>query len=169
VQTLTERGTKLFLYELKEQGYDAPVTQLEDTKVNNKRGYAIFKLLKSSQLRSPIYEVIEMLFLQVGPSNMKIQVNEESLEVSVKPILLHINREENSPMIDILQNNIKEGKVMIRHKEVMLDSDLETLHTVVPSKIKEKVNRIVQNVPDMTIEYFVKIAIENELKNRGIL
>jgi hypothetical protein len=46
-----------------------------------------------------------------------------------------LNEEEHKAVIDLLQHNCIEGKVIIHHKGVMVDSDLETIHTVVPSSI----------------------------------
>ena len=50
----------------------------------------------------------------------------------------------------------------------MVDSDLETIHTVVPSGVKEKVAQVVRE-EEMTIEDFVKYCIEKELRARGVL
>ncbi|WP_169803704.1 hypothetical protein [Neobacillus niacini] len=49
-----------------------------------------------------------------------------------------------------------------------LDSDLETIHTVIPSDIKE-VTQVIEQEGNMTIEDFVKVAIEKELRSRGML
>ncbi|MFB9759047.1 hypothetical protein [Ectobacillus funiculus] len=61
-----------------------------------------------------------------------------------------------------------EGTVSVRHKGVMIDSDLETIHTVIPSGVKEKVAQVVRE-EEMTIEDFVKYCIEKELRARGLL
>ena len=50
----------------------------------------------------------------------------------------------------------------------MIDSDLETIHTVVPSYVREKVAQIVRE-EEITIEDFVKYCIEKELRARGLL
>ena len=50
----------------------------------------------------------------------------------------------------------------------MIDRDLETIHTVVPSYVKEKVAQIVKE-GGITIEDFVKYCIKKELKARGLL
>ncbi|WP_182102493.1 helix-turn-helix domain-containing protein [Niallia taxi] len=168
ISALTERGTVLSLETLLEKGY-SPSVELTDKKVNNKRGYCLFQFVKPSQLQSPIYDVLELLFQQVGPNNLKVKVEETKIEVSVKPALLPLNKEEHKTIIELLQHNCSEGKVSVRHKGVMVDSDLETIHTVIPSDLKKKVNQVVENETDMTIEDFVKLAIEKELKARGMM
>jgi len=168
VRTKTERGTFLQLDELLEQGYVAS-DELKSMKAINKRGYAQFMFVKPSQLNSPIYKVLEQLFLFVGPYNMKVKEREDAtIEVFVKPFLLPFNREEHGVEINLLQHNIIEGTVSVRHKGVMVDSDLETIHTVIPSHVKEKVAQVVRE-EEMTIEDFVKYCIEKELRARGLL
>ncbi|WP_342048631.1 hypothetical protein [Bacillus sp. OTU530] len=48
----------------------------------------------------------------------------------------------------------------------MIDSDLEAIHTVIPSYVKEKGAQIVRE-EEIIIEDFVKYCIEKELKARG--
>ncbi|WP_342048783.1 hypothetical protein [Bacillus sp. OTU530] len=50
----------------------------------------------------------------------------------------------------------------------MIDSSLETIHTVVPYYAKEKVAQVVKE-EEITIEDFVKYCIEKELRARGSL
>lgn len=164
----TERGTEMPLETLLKTGYQSSV-QLEEKKNNNKRGYCGFRFVKPSHLQSPIYDVVELLFQLIGPNNMKVKVDETSIEVSVKPTLLLLNKEEHKSVIDLLQHNCIEGKVIVRHKGVMLDSDLETIHTVIPSDMKKKVSQVIEQEGNMTIEDFVKVAIEKELRSRGML
>jgi excisionase family DNA binding protein len=168
VIAITERGTFISLEELLKQGYSSRISLLEK-KNNNKRGYCVFRFVKPSQLQSSIYEIIELFFQQVGANNMKVKLIEEIIEVSVKPSLLPFDKEEHKPFINLLQHNVLEGKVLVRHKGVMLDSDLETIHTVIPTSLKKKVAQVIKMEESMTIEDFVKLAIEKELISRGLL
>lgn len=48
----------------------------------------------------------------------------------------------------------------------IIECDLETIHTLVPSNIKKKVSQLVEKEEVMTIEDFLKLPIEKELKTR---
>ncbi|MFC4404423.1 helix-turn-helix domain-containing protein [Gracilibacillus xinjiangensis] len=162
VIAITERGNYLNYDELNEQGY-RPQYKLGYQKAINKRGYAIFQFIKPAHLHSVIYQLIEKLFLTVGVQNCKVRVEEEMIELLVKPIQLPFDQQINPEEIQLLKQSMIKGKVIERHQGILLDSDEVTIHTVIPSELKKRVQQIAKS-KDIKIEEFVQLAITNYLK-----
>ncbi|KAB8138535.1 helix-turn-helix domain-containing protein [Gracilibacillus oryzae] len=165
---ITERGTKLHYETLMEQGYQ-PSYKLDNKKSINKRGFAVFRLLNPAQLNSIVYQLIEKLIYTVGVQNCRINLKEDTIELSVKPIQLPLNQ-WNDEEIQLLKQSIIKGKIVERHQGILLDSDEVTIHTVIPTELKKQVQLLAKS-QNVKIEEFVQQAISNyidQIKNEDI-
>ncbi|KKI90670.1 hypothetical protein WQ54_19305 [Bacillus sp. SA1-12] len=159
-KAITENGRILSLTQLKEEGFNKK-QKLVEKKYITKRGFAVIELPKPNYINSPVFSIIETFYDHLGPQNIKISSEKESIYIEVKPVFIEGFTEElYQKEISIIEKHLIEGKLEVRHNGIIIDSDLESLILHIPSHLKKN---IVQNAKKqgLTIEeYATKILIE---------
>ncbi|MGE6755993.1 helix-turn-helix domain-containing protein [Rossellomorea sp. NPDC071047] len=131
-KVVTQSGSTLTLDELLSQGFLERYS-IPEMDFINRKGYATFQFLKPYDIQSTIYSIIEKVYLQVGPKNVKMKVDHDYIYVDIKPTFVNnVNKEE----VRQLRQFIRDGKIIDEVNGVFIDTDLEPLNIHVPSKLK---------------------------------
>jgi len=133
----TEKGEVFPLEQMGERGYVKEET-FPDVNHITKHGYITFRFIKPSHVASPILDIIESFYRAISHKNIRLYIMEGLIQLEVKPFLFkELKGEESRHLINILQDNIIEGKLMVRHNGLLLDSGLEQLTIYLPSEQKK--------------------------------
>ena len=158
---ITENDKHLSLQQLFLEGYE-PVYNIEKKRYITTKGYVKFSFPKPNQIKATAFNVIDIFYRAAGIENMRLFVNENNVNVEVKPILLpkeYINDE----MINFLQSFICEGKVSVRiDGRIRLESDLEPINAFVPSSFKKEIRQKARKL-GMTLDEYVYNVLKKEL------
>lgn len=158
---VTESDRKLSLHQLKIEGFYS-VYVLEKKRFITSKGYIKFIFPKPHLIKASAYCIIDELYKGAGVENMRIFVEDNQIEVEVKPIVLsqtNLNQED----IQLLKNCVVEGNVSTRTDgSIRLESDLEPISTFVPSAFKEKIRQRANEL-EMSIETFVFNVLKKEI------
>ncbi|MDC3424232.1 helix-turn-helix domain-containing protein [Aquibacillus sp. 3ASR75-11] len=136
-KVVTEEGRTIPLSNLENEGFTR-VETFKEKKYITKRGYAYFQFHLPNHISSPIFDIIEMFYREIGFKNIRLTVNDGIMDLEVKPVLLSSIVESTNPHeIKILKDHIKRGTVSVRHNGVLIDSEIEPLVVPIPTKLKE--------------------------------
>lgn len=130
---VTEHGEILPLDVAEKRGFEC-YQKIENRDYSTRRGYAKFRFSRPFNIKSSIYTAIELIYAAAGPQNIRIDLQENFIELEVKPSLVVSTDQE---ILEVLKNNILEGKVLEQPEGVFLDSDLEPFNISIPSELKD--------------------------------
>lgn len=120
---ITDNGEQIKFDQLKEKGF-YPREKYVNIKTINKPGDISFQFKLPNSLHSPVYEVIELLYRNLSYKNMKLFIEDDYINIQVKPVLLKLS---NDVTYALLQDHVVKGKVTERHNGILLDSCLESI------------------------------------------
>jgi hypothetical protein len=127
---LTDSNQQLSFKQIKEEGWH-PSFMIDVKKTISSFGFATFNFPIPSVHDSMIFLIIEELFKQIGPTNMRIVHDEERLIIDVKKsILTGIHPMTHPDMIDKMKQFITSGKVVPKYDGLLIDTGLSpiTIH-----------------------------------------
>ncbi|MFX3638013.1 MAG: helix-turn-helix domain-containing protein [Candidatus Pristimantibacillus sp.] len=119
-----------------------PAITISNKKNITSYGYAVFEFPIPSTLDSMIYSIIEELFRQVGPSNMKIKRNDKLIVEVKKSELLNILPTTHPDMIDKLKLFIKSGEIITKYNGTLIDTGLSPVTVYLPEAYKQKMQSL---------------------------
>ena len=106
------------------QGW-SPLLSIVERKPINGYGYARFEFPVPKTHDSVIYSVIEELFKQAGPANMKITREDSRITVEVrKCVLLGVMPATHPDLIDKLRLFLKSGEIITKYDGTLIDTGL---------------------------------------------
>ncbi|MFC0273613.1 helix-turn-helix domain-containing protein [Metabacillus herbersteinensis] len=163
-KVITEDGRSFSLSIMKAEGFKV-FKELVDQKYNTKRGFAIFKLPKPTHINSPAFNIIDLFYEHLGPKNMQLLIEGDTIHLEIKPVLIAgISEDIHEREINIIKKHLVEGKVEVRHNGILIDSDLEPLIQHVPSKFKALITSNAKK-EGLTIEEYAIRLMKAGLKN----
>lgn len=145
--------TTFSLEESQKEGYK-PVEQFQEKPYSTKKGEVVFEFSKPKTINSPIYEVIELLYRQVGWKNIRINENSFMIKVKVKPCTLEASKD----YLDLLQTHIIEGEIFESIDGIILDSPVSPVTIFVTKEEKEHIKRKAEEQGLTQEEYVTKIV-----------
>lgn len=154
---------KITLEQAIEEGF-MPIVELEEKEPIYNKGWVVFDFPKPKYIVSPVYSVIERLFLYAGHQNLQIELDEEILKVKVKPVLLEglgINNEVEE--VQLIKSSIRKGIIIEHHKGLLIDSDLVNLSTELERRVRDKIHELVKEGKYSSIKEFIQLAVEEKL------
>jgi len=158
----TEKGEIFPLEQMDERGYVKKET-FPDVKHITKHGYITFRFSKPSHVSSPILDLMEAFYRAISHKNIRMYIIEGFIQLEVKPFLFkELKGEENRHLINILQDNIIDGKLMVRHNGLLLDSGLEQLTIYLSNEQKKMLKEKAKN-ENLTINDYVMRLINRIL------
>jgi hypothetical protein len=123
------------------EGWVAGLTA-SDNKAITSYGYAHFDFPTPSTMDSMIFTIIEELFKQVGPANIRITAGERLIVEVKKSVLLGIFPTTHTDMIDKMKLFIKSGEITPKYDGTLIDTGLSPITVYLPdSKKLELVRR----------------------------
>lgn len=159
---LTENDRRLTLEQLGLEGYK-PVYELERKRFITSKGRVKLLFPKPNQIKATAFQIIDSMYQVAGLENLRIEVDDYRVELEIKPLVIPAALMDEE-MVQLLKNCVVEGNVAIRTDgSIRLSSDLEPVTTYVPSSLKEKIITRANEL-DMTIEEYVLMVLEKELK-----
>lgn len=138
---LTEDGERIDYEAALTAGW-SPQLMLEPRKLNTAYGYARFVFPLPRSLDSIIYLLLEEMFKQIGPANMRVTVGGQ-LEVEVrKSVLQGILPATHAEWIDKLKLFIRQGEIVVKYDGILIDTGLSPITIYVPEAKKQMLARL---------------------------
>ena len=162
-KVLTNREREFWIKELKQQGFE-PVIKVDEEFVNNKKGFVMLKFIKPKQVKSITFNLIDQLYRNAGPNNMKLEVSDSEIVIEMKPILLSLYSTEHRDEMDWLKSSLV-GKLIYRPNGVVLDSDSVSFVAYGSTQLKEQVKEYA-DLDGVTQEEFIIQSLKEAVKRR---
>ncbi|CAG7651650.1 helix-turn-helix domain-containing protein [Paenibacillus allorhizosphaerae] len=119
-----------------------PLLTITERKPITGYGYARFEFPTQQAPNSVIYMVIEELFKQAGPANMKITREGRIITVEVrKTVLLGVMPTTHPDLIDKLKLFLKSGEIIPKYDGTLIDTGLFPVTIFLSKSQKEALNR----------------------------
>lgn len=98
-----------------------PMTIAGGQRIISSYGYATFVFPHPAELDSIIYEVINLLFVLLGPLNLRIRSTQQSIYIEAKKSFLPITQTE---IIKVLSRYVEKGEIIKKKDGVLIDTEL---------------------------------------------
>ena len=162
-KVIVEDGRTLALSESKEIGFEK-LENIAEHKYITKRGYAKFIFPKPVHISSPVYTIVELLYMNLGYRNIKMEVVDENIHLEVKPIVLKVSKTTHETEILTMEKHLVEGKLYLREDKVYIDTELEPIMVHVPSDLKEQIKNNA-DAAKVTLEEYVLELIRKSVSS----
>ncbi|WP_336775277.1 helix-turn-helix domain-containing protein [Paenibacillus sp. MMO-58] len=115
-----------------------PKQHISDKKAITSYGYAKFIFPLPPTLDSIIYSIIEELFQQAGPKNMRITTADQIVVEVKKCVLLDVLPSTHPDLIDKLKMFIRTGEIVNKYDGTLIDTGLAPITFYIADKMKLK-------------------------------
>lgn len=160
---LTEDGERISYEEAVASGWRAQL-ELEPRKPNTAYGYARFIFPLPRSLDSIIYTLIEEMFKQIGPANMRIVAGGQ-LEVEVrKSVLKGILPATHGEWIDKLRLFIRQGEIVVKYDGILIDTGLSPITMYIPEVKKQMLTRLASQ-QQLSLQEWLERRLDELLEN----
>lgn len=132
-----------------------PALFITDKKPITSYGYARFDFPLPSTLDSMIYSIIEELFKQVGPANIRITTGERVVVEVKKSVLIGILPTTHPDMIDKMKLFLVEGKIVPKYDGILIDTGLSPITFYLPEMKKSELIRQASEA-NMTLQAWIE-------------
>lgn len=137
-----------------QQGWRQMIT-IDERKPTNGYGYARFEFPVPKAHDSVIYTIIEELFKQAGPANMKVFRMEGFISVEVrKCVLIGVMPGTHPDLIDKLKLFIKSGEIIPKYDGTLIDTGLLPLIIYLPEEKRNEITRQAEE-SNMTLQEWI--------------
>ena len=162
IEALTEHDEVLTFEQLLDNGF-IPAYEVKELKQNTKEGYATLKFKAPKFIKSNLYSIIDVIYQQVSPANMRIEKapNEDEVYlVEIKPSL--IKTDNLTEILDLFQSVLIKGEVKKRKSGIYIDSDIEIIRLRVSKKQKKQLSILMKEKGYSSIE---ELLLSNTLNS----
>ncbi|WP_028563354.1 helix-turn-helix domain-containing protein [Paenibacillus pinihumi] len=139
----TEDNERLLYKEAVADGWH-PELHISDRKLNTAYGYALFKFPVPRGIDSFIYTMIEEMFKQIGPSNMRVHAGQDLTVEVRKSVLKGILPETHPDFIDKLRLFLRTGEIIVKYDGVLIDTGLSPITVYLPDAKKQTLLRLAE-------------------------
>lgn len=136
--TLQSETGELITYEDAITAGWEPALSIIDRKPITSYGYARFDFPSPTAFDSMIYAIIEELFKQAGPANIRITVGERLVVEVKKSVLLGILPTSHPDMIDKMKLFLVQGEIVPKYDGTLIDTGLSPITFYVTDNKKAK-------------------------------
>ncbi|MED0993513.1 DNA-binding protein [Bacillus nitratireducens] len=159
---IDEFGNNMTLEDALKMGYE-PSYVLSDKPRSHHQRYVKFRFPKSDQLRSNIFQLIDLVLQYVSPRNIKVSEEDGFWYFDVRQSIIQLPMQMQVEWIDSLSPYIIEGKLTRRvNNSVYLDSSSVTKSVTITSNEYHTITKIV-NDTNSSIEEFIASAIRDKI------
>lgn len=166
IQALTEHDEILTFEQLLEKGF-TPAYQITELKQNTKEGYATLKFKAPKYVRSKMYSILDLIYQQVGPTNMRVEKAQGEGDVyiiEVKPSLI-VN--DGLETFELFQSCLIDGEIKKRKNGVYIGSDVQIIRLRVSKKEKKELALLMKNQGFSSIEELLLSSTLNKAFNKN--
>ena len=161
---IDEFGNNMTLEDAIKRGYE-PSYVLSDKPRSHHQRFVKFRFPKSDQLRSNIFQIIDLVLQYVSPRNIKVSEEDEFWYFDVRQSIIQLPMQMQVEWIDCLTPYIIEGKLTRRvNNSVYLDSSSVTKSVTITSNEYHTITKIV-NETNSSIEEFIATAIRDKIND----
>ncbi|MDI6534837.1 DNA-binding protein [Bacillus mycoides] len=159
---IDEFGNNMTLEDALKRGYE-PSYVLSDKPRSHHQRFVKFRFPKSDQLRSNVFQIIDLVLQYVSPRNIKVSEEDEFWYFDVRQSIIQLPMQMQVEWIDCLSPYIIEGKLTRRvNNSVYLDSSSVTKSVTITSNEYHTITKIV-NETNSSIEEFIASAIRDKI------
>ncbi|MGF9993015.1 DNA-binding protein [Bacillus mycoides] len=159
---IDEFGNNMTLEEALKRGYE-PSYVLSDKPRSHHQRFVKFRFPKSDQLRSNVFQIIDLVLQYVSPRNIKVSEEDEFWYFDVRQSIIQLPMQMQVEWIDCLSPYIIEGKLTRRvNNSVYLDSSSVTKSVTITNNEYHTITKIV-NETNSSIEEFIASAIRDKI------
>ncbi|RAN82400.1 DNA-binding protein [Bacillus sp. SRB_331] len=159
---IDEFGNKMTLEDALKRGYE-PSYVLSDKPRSHHQRFVKFRFPKSDQLRSNVFQIIDLVLQYVSPRNIKVSEEDEFWYFDVRQSIIQLPMQMQVEWIDCLSPYIIEGKLTRRvNNSVYLDSSSVTKSVTITNNEYHTITKIV-NETNSSIEEFIASAIRDKI------
>ncbi|WP_054943674.1 helix-turn-helix domain-containing protein [Paenibacillus ihuae] len=133
-----------------------PLMEINERKLINGYGYARFEFPAAKSPDSVIYPIIEELYKQAGPANMKITQESEIISVEVrKCVLSGVMPDTHPDLIVKLERFLKSGQIIPKYDGTLIDTGIMPVTIYLT---EDKKNRLLKKAEerDMTLQEYME-------------
>lgn len=158
-------GEEITLDEAERIGY-TPSIVLEDKAYNNKKGWVDFEFQIPKYFNSPIFTIMELLFTYAGYKNIQVSVNDITLIVSVKPVILeNFGITNDVEEVGLMKQCLKSGQIRQHRKGLVLQSNLVDVPATFEVELKLEMEEIVKNSEQYSsMKEFIALAVKEKIE-----
>ncbi|MGH1162922.1 DNA-binding protein (plasmid) [Bacillus mycoides] len=159
---IDEFGNNMTLEDALKRGYE-PSYVLSDKPRSHHQRFVKFRFPKSGQLRSNVFQIIDLVLQYVSPRNIKVSEEDEFWYFDVRQSIIQLPMQMQVEWIDCLSPYIIEGKLTRRvNNSVYLDSSSVTKSVTITNNEYHTITKIV-NETNSSIEEFIASAIRDKI------
>ncbi|MEH7445614.1 DNA-binding protein [Bacillus toyonensis] len=159
---IDEFGNNMTLGDALKIGYE-PSYVLSDKPRSHHQRFVKFRFPKSNQLRSNIFQLIDLILQYVSPRNIRISEEDGFWYFDVRQSIIQLPMQLQIEWIDCLSPYIIEGKLTKRvNNSVYLDSSSVTKSVTITNNEYHTIKKIV-NDTNSSIEEFIVSAIRDKI------
>ncbi|MBJ7961407.1 DNA-binding protein [Bacillus cereus group sp. N28] len=159
---IDEFGNNMTLEDALKRGYE-PSYVLSDKPRSHHQRFVKFRFPKSDQLRSNVFQIIDLVLQYVSPRNIKVSEEDEFWYFDVRQSIIQLPMQMQVEWIDCLSPYIIEGKLTRRvNNSVYLDSSSVTKSVTITNNEYHTITKIV-NETNSSIEEFIASAIRDKI------
>ncbi|MGU3473171.1 helix-turn-helix domain-containing protein [Paenibacillus sp. D51F] len=136
-----------------------PLLSISNRKPITSYGYASFNFPLPSTLDSMIYSIIEELFKQVGPANIRISAGDRVVVEVKKSVLVGILPTTHPDMIDKMKLFLEQGEIVPKYDGTLIDTGLSPITVYLPEEKKAELIRRA-TAENMTLQKWIERRIE---------
>ncbi|KRT87141.1 MULTISPECIES: helix-turn-helix domain-containing protein [Bacillus] len=160
---ITDEDERLTYEELIGTGY-TPVYEIKKRKPITKEGFVKFKFRLHPSVHNPMFTVLDMLYQEISPVNMRINPeSDNTLLLEVRPCLIS---KLSQDLYAILQNYLVRGEVHQRRNGTYFDSDLEIVRLKLTKsqkiQLEQKAKRLNKTLDELILDSVSRIELEDK-------
>lgn len=134
---LTEDEEMFPLSTYKKQGYSFEPFQKQP--VITKRGYVSFSFKKPQLFHSITYNLINLLYKELGVTNMRLTITSDTIQLEMKPFVLQVDPLQFQEEITYLYTHMKSGTILPHIEGIYFKSNVEPFTFYADHTLKQKV------------------------------
>ncbi|PEW79361.1 DNA-binding protein [Bacillus cereus] len=159
---IDEFGNNMTLEDALKMGYE-PSYVLSDKPRSHHQRFVKFRFPKSDQLRSNIFQLIDLVLQYISPRNIKVSEEDGFWYFDVRQSIIQLPTQMQGEWIECLSPYIIEGKLTRRvNNSVYLDSSSVTKSVTITSNEYHAITKIVNDM-NSSIEEFIASAIRDKI------
>lgn len=149
---LTASGNKIPYTKIEQYGFK-PVYLIERGSIISKRKFAKFEFPYENNIESNIYSFLDICYEYITPTNMKMNINKEKIELEIKPYCFPYDTLDEDK-IKTIKEYMVEGSIISTIKGIYIDSEYDVLSLEIPSQVKDSLKQIASE-RSLTLEELV--------------
>ncbi|EJR92452.1 excisionase family DNA binding domain-containing protein [Bacillus cereus VD196] len=132
--------------------------------VITKRGYLSFIFKKPQLFHSITYNLLNLFYKELGVTNMRLTIMLDTIELEIKPFVLHVDPLQFQEEIKYLHSHMKSGSILPHVEGIYFKSNVEPLTFHADHEFKQKVIQMAAD-SGMGQEEFLLQAVKSHIEN----